>query len=110
MAIIYFWSSLYNPNNSTKQLIDFLTLLQDSKQLTVTNVRTLKMTEDVLAVSISPEGKHIAVALLDCHVKVALSIISTHRTFPFIWGFINWKFGITLSFMCLEYYLYVFRL
>lgn len=42
----------------------------DSKQLTVTNVRTLKMTEDVLAVSISPEGKHIAVALLDCHVKV----------------------------------------
>jgi len=72
VAIIYFWSSLYNPNNSTKQLIDFLTLLQDSKQLTVTNVRTLKMTEDVLAVSISPEGKHIAVALLDCHVKVAL--------------------------------------
>lgn len=72
VAIIYFWSSLYNPNKSTKQLIDFLTLLQDSKQLTVTNVRTLKMTEDVLAVSISPEGKHIAVALLDCHVKVAL--------------------------------------
>lgn len=61
-----------NPSNSAKQLIDFLTLLQDSKQLTVTNVRTLKMTEDVLAVSISPEGKHIAVALLDCHVKVAL--------------------------------------
>ncbi|OEL38972.1 WD repeat-containing protein 3 [Dichanthelium oligosanthes] len=43
---------------------------RDSKQLTVTNVRTLKMTEDVLAVSISPQGKHIAVALLDCNVKV----------------------------------------
>ncbi|RLN40215.1 WD repeat-containing protein 3 [Panicum miliaceum] len=42
----------------------------DSKQLTVTNVRTLKMTEDVLAVSISPQGKHIAVALLNCYVKV----------------------------------------
>ncbi|RLN18712.1 WD repeat-containing protein 3 [Panicum miliaceum] len=42
----------------------------DSKQLTVTNMRTLKMTEDVLAVSISPQGKHIAVALLDCNVKV----------------------------------------
>ncbi|KAF8720376.1 hypothetical protein HU200_023877 [Digitaria exilis] len=42
----------------------------DSKQLTVSNVRTLKMTEDVLAVSISPQGKHIAVALLDCNVKV----------------------------------------
>lgn len=69
---VYFVKEIKNPNSSTKHLIDFLTLLQDSKQLTVTNVRTLKMTEDVLAVSISPEGKHIAVALLDCHVKVAL--------------------------------------
>ena len=72
----------------TKQLIDFfglLTLLQDSKQLTVTNMRTLKMTEDVLAVSISPLGKHIAVALLDCNVKVCFFLC-------------NWKFGIVLSF------------
>ncbi|KAL6649230.1 hypothetical protein ACP70R_013454 [Stipagrostis hirtigluma subsp. patula] len=42
----------------------------DSKQLTVANVRTLQMTEDVLAVSVSPNGKFIAVALLDCVVKV----------------------------------------
>uniref|UniRef100_A0A0D9VPM7 Small-subunit processome Utp12 domain-containing protein n=1 Tax=Leersia perrieri TaxID=77586 RepID=A0A0D9VPM7_9ORYZ len=42
----------------------------ESKQLTVTNVRTLKMNDDVLAVTISPTGKHIAVALLDCTVKV----------------------------------------
>ncbi|GJN30323.1 hypothetical protein PR202_gb18618 [Eleusine coracana subsp. coracana] len=45
----------------------------DSKQLTVTNVRTLKMDEDVLAVSIGTNhvGKqYIAVALLDCTVKV----------------------------------------
>ncbi|KAL5218936.1 hypothetical protein ABZP36_019620 [Zizania latifolia] len=42
----------------------------DSKQLSVTNVRTLKMNDDVLAVIISPTGKHIAVALLDCTVKV----------------------------------------
>ncbi|XP_006651048.2 WD repeat-containing protein 3 [Oryza brachyantha] len=42
----------------------------DSKQLSVTNVRTLKMNDDVLAVTISPTGKHIAVALLDSTVKV----------------------------------------
>lgn len=42
----------------------------DSKQLSVSNVRTLKMNDDVLAVSIGPTGKHIAVALLDCTVKV----------------------------------------
>lgn len=42
----------------------------DSKHLSVTNVRTLKMNDDVLAVSIGPTGKHIAVALLDCTVKV----------------------------------------
>ncbi|KAF7045358.1 hypothetical protein CFC21_054470 [Triticum aestivum] len=42
----------------------------DAKYLSVTNVRTLKMNDDVLAVSIGPTGKHIAVALLDCTVKV----------------------------------------
>ncbi|XP_010918696.1 uncharacterized protein [Elaeis guineensis] len=42
----------------------------DSKQLSVTNVRTLKMNDDVLAVSISPNAKYIAVSLLDCTVKV----------------------------------------
>lgn len=35
------------------------------------NVRTLKMNDDVLVVSISPNGKYIAVALLDCTVKVS---------------------------------------
>ncbi|KAK8969778.1 hypothetical protein KSP40_PGU004479 [Platanthera guangdongensis] len=42
----------------------------DSKQLTVKNVKTLKMNDDVLVISISPEGKYIAVALLDCTVRV----------------------------------------
>ncbi|WOL09865.1 WD repeat-containing protein 3 isoform X1 [Canna indica] len=42
----------------------------DSKQLTVTNVRTLKMNDDVLAVAISPNSKHLAVSLLDCTIKV----------------------------------------
>lgn len=42
----------------------------DYKQLTVKNVKTLKMNDDVLVISISPEGKYIAVALLDCTVRV----------------------------------------
>ncbi|CAL9207862.1 unnamed protein product [Musa hybrid cultivar] len=44
--------------------------VNDSKQLTVTNVRTLKMNDDVLAVCISPNSKHLAVSLLDCTIKV----------------------------------------
>ncbi|WCJ34441.1 transducin family protein / WD-40 repeat family protein [Euphorbia peplus] len=43
---------------------------QDIKQLTLSNVRTMKMNDDVLAVAVSPDAKYIAVALLDCTVKV----------------------------------------
>lgn len=45
-------------------------VLQDSKHLTVSAVRNLKMNDDVVAVAVSPEGKHIAVALLDSTIKV----------------------------------------
>ncbi|GMH28749.1 hypothetical protein Nepgr_030592 [Nepenthes gracilis] len=43
---------------------------QDAKYLTVSNVRTMKMNDDVLKVAVSPDAKYIAVALLDCTVKV----------------------------------------
>ncbi|KFK39464.1 hypothetical protein AALP_AA3G248000 [Arabis alpina] len=43
---------------------------QASTELTVSNVRSMKMNDDVLAVAISPDSKHIAVALLDSTVKV----------------------------------------
>nr|XP_043613156.1 WD repeat-containing protein 3 [Erigeron canadensis] len=43
---------------------------QDLVNLTVTNVRTLPMNDDVIVVSVSPDGRHIAAALLDCTVKV----------------------------------------
>lgn len=46
---------------------------QSSKQLTVSNVRTMKMDDDVLIVGVSPDGQKIAVALLDNTVKVALT-------------------------------------
>ncbi|KAK4750068.1 hypothetical protein SAY87_027517 [Trapa incisa] len=43
---------------------------QDSRHITVSNVNTMKMNDDVLAVSVSPDAQKIAVALLDCTVKV----------------------------------------
>lgn len=49
-------------------------LVQDTnngtKTLNITNVRTLKMSEDVLSVRFSPDSKYIAVALLDSTIKV----------------------------------------
>ncbi|XP_031280863.1 WD repeat-containing protein 3 [Pistacia vera] len=43
---------------------------QDSKPLLLSNLRTTKMNDDVLAVAVSPDAKYIAAALLDCTVKV----------------------------------------
>lgn len=41
-----------------------------ARLLSLVHVRTLKMTEDVLSVRYSPNGKLLAVALLDSTVKV----------------------------------------
>ncbi|KAL0021070.1 hypothetical protein WJX79_008561 [Trebouxia sp. C0005] len=41
-----------------------------ARQLTVNNTRTLKMTDEVLCVRISPNGKLLAVSLLDFTIKV----------------------------------------
>ncbi|KAH6762287.1 transducin family protein / WD-40 repeat family protein [Perilla frutescens var. hirtella] len=43
---------------------------EDHKHLTVSPVRNMKMNDDVVVVAVSPEGKHIAIALLDYTVKV----------------------------------------
>ncbi|KAE8661176.1 putative phosphatidylinositol-4-phosphate 5-kinase [Hibiscus syriacus] len=43
---------------------------QDSKSLTISNVRTMKMNDDVLVVAVSPDARYVAVALLDCTVKI----------------------------------------
>lgn len=62
--------------------------MQESKQRTVTNTRTSKMNDDVLVVAVSPDAKYIAVALLDCTIKVSKLLllplcvfihIDTHR-------------------------------
>ncbi|KAK4689452.1 U3 small nucleolar RNA-associated protein 12, partial [Tremellales sp. Uapishka_1] len=41
-----------------------------TNQLTLVHVKTLKMTDDVLAVKYSPDGRYLAVALLDSTVKI----------------------------------------
>ena len=41
-----------------------------TKTLALVHTRTLKMTDDVLSVRISPDGRLLAVALLDSTVKV----------------------------------------
>uniref|UniRef100_A0A0D6R1B9 Small-subunit processome Utp12 domain-containing protein n=2 Tax=Araucaria cunninghamii TaxID=56994 RepID=A0A0D6R1B9_ARACU len=57
---------------------------EGSQQLTAHNVRTLKMTEDVLLVRLSPTGKHIAVALLDSTIKVFF--VDTLKFFLSLYG------------------------
>lgn len=46
-----------------------------SKQLTLRNTRTLRMADDVLCIRISPDGKYVAVALLDSTIKVSVDLI-----------------------------------
>lgn len=66
-------------------------VLQDSKHLTVSSVKNLKMNDDVVVVAVSPEGKYIAVALLDCTVKVDFSskiVMPYHVSFNII---LKWR-------------------
>ncbi|KAJ0008412.1 hypothetical protein Pint_30742 [Pistacia integerrima] len=46
-------------------------LMQDSKPLLLSNLRSTKMNDDdVLAIAVSADAKYIADTLLDCTVKV----------------------------------------
>ncbi|OIW05134.1 hypothetical protein TanjilG_02607 [Lupinus angustifolius] len=55
-----------------------------TKQLSVSNVGTMKMNDDVLVVAISPDAKYIAVALLDSTVKV--HFVDTFKFFLTLYG------------------------
>ncbi|KAI0776016.1 WD-repeat-containing protein [Trametes elegans] len=59
---VKFWEFERKPANSDNP--------RSANLLTLVHVRTLKMTDDVLSVRISPNGKLLAVALLDSTVKV----------------------------------------
>lgn len=62
-------------------LVTLIVLFQATKQLTLSNVKTMRMNDDVLVVAISPDAKYIAVALLDSTVKVRF-INTTCLWFP----------------------------
>jgi len=69
---------------SISYLITLFVLFQAAKQLTVSNVSTMKMNDDALVVAISPDAKYIAVALLDSTVKVrCLNFVSEFIIFGF---------------------------
>ena len=55
---------------SEELLQPFLSPPTCRKRLTVSHIRTLKMSEDVLGVRYSPDQRLLAVALLDCTVKI----------------------------------------
>ncbi|XP_050227570.1 uncharacterized protein LOC126677138 [Mercurialis annua] len=57
---------------------------QDTKYLAVSNVRSMKMNEEVLVVVVSPDAKYIAVALLDYTVKVFF--VDTLKFFLSLYG------------------------
>jgi len=55
------------------ELMDDAQFSTVSKRLSMTHVKTLKMSEEVLAVQYSPDQRLFAVSLLDCTVKVFFS-------------------------------------
>ncbi|KAG6395141.1 hypothetical protein SASPL_145780 [Salvia splendens] len=77
---------------------------QDHKHLTVSPVKNLKMNDDVVVIAVSPEGKHIAVALLDCTVKLCLWPYSLHWYRSSLWIPLNFSslYGHKLPVLCMD--------
>lgn len=63
------------------------------QRLSVRNTRTLKMTDDVLCVRFSPDGKYIAVALLDSTIKVRTAFLKLSGNAAFK-SRLQWQFSI----------------
>eukprot|EP00798_Chlamydomonas_sp_ICE-L_P003607 gene3607-13691_t len=57
---------------------------EGAKELRLTNTRTLKMADDVLCVKVSPDGKLIAVSLLDATIKIFF--VDTLKFFLSLYG------------------------
>ncbi|KAJ0046533.1 hypothetical protein Pint_04329 [Pistacia integerrima] len=53
----------------------------DSKPLLLSNLRTTKMNDDVLAIAVSPDAKYILLALLGPAVKLLLTLEGHHAMF-----------------------------
>lgn len=69
----------------------------DMKQLSVTNVRTLRMNSEVLAVSISPDAKYIAISELDFSVGVKVYFLDSLKYYLSLYGHRNLVLCIDIS-------------
>lgn len=58
----------------------------NTKQLSVVNVKTLKMSDDVLAISISPDAKYIAVSLIEYSVGVKVFFLDSLKYYLSLYG------------------------
>ena len=63
---------------------DTLSVCGDRKRLTLVHTRTLQLSDDVLCVKLSPDGRLLVVALLDSTVKVFF--VDTLKFFLSLYG------------------------
>ncbi|TXT15782.1 hypothetical protein VHUM_00285 [Vanrija humicola] len=69
---VKFWDFEMREDGEGERVVSRLGVetIYKNKQLALVHVRTLKMTDDVLAVKYSPDGRFLAVSLLDSTVKI----------------------------------------
>ncbi|KAL7420607.1 beta transducin [Cryptotrichosporon argae] len=69
---VKFWDFEMRDEGAGERVVSRLGVetIYKTKQLVLVHVRTLKMTDDVLAVKYSPDGRFLAVSLLDSTVKI----------------------------------------
>jgi U3 small nucleolar RNA-associated protein 12 len=69
---VKFWDfgAVEDADYSTVQFFQYQNLLKTTRRLTLLHMRTLKMTDEVLCVKHSSDGKLIAISLLDSTIKV----------------------------------------
>ncbi|ORY22394.1 putative WD-repeat protein [Naematelia encephala] len=69
---VKFWDFEMREDGAGERVVSRLGVetIHKTKQLALVHVRTLKMTDDVLAVKYSPDGRFLAVSLLDSTVKI----------------------------------------
>ncbi|KAK1922326.1 putative WD-repeat protein [Papiliotrema laurentii] len=72
---VKFWDFEMREDGEGEKVVSRLGVetVHKTKQLALVHVKTLKMTDDVLAVKYSPDGRFLAVSLLDSTVKIFFS-------------------------------------
>ncbi|WWD03840.1 hypothetical protein V865_001896 [Kwoniella europaea PYCC6329] len=72
---VKFWDFELKEKGEGEKVVDRLgrETIYKTKQLALVHVRTLKMTDDILSCKYSPDGRFLAVSLLDSTVKIFFS-------------------------------------